>query len=151
MTQLPPSVPPAPPPTPEPAPPSAEPRLRLRIEPLGVKLLAVAIAHHLSVIITNDDLTVSPLLSLLSLPFSMLLYGIPLAIYVLAVRTWAGTVAAGFGWIAVEVAVAHRIAESFEGSPAAGDLLVMPPYLVLTVTMVALGERLVAAGRGRAR
>lgn len=118
----------------------------LRVGPLWVKLGAIFFAHHLSVVIANDDPGVNPIASLLSLPFHLLLYGVPLAIYVLAVRTWPGTVIAGIGWIVVEVVVALRVADASSGSPG---LLLMPPYLVLTTATVALGERVAPALRRR--
>lgn len=120
--------------------------MQLRIGPLGVKLAAVFVAHHLSRVIANDDPALNPIASLLSLPLALLLYGVPLAIYVLAVRTWPGTVIAGIGWIVVEVVVAVRVADASSGSTG---LLLMPPYLVLTTATVALGERVAPALRRR--
>jgi hypothetical protein len=120
--------------------------VQLRIGPLGVKLTAVFLAHHLSRVIANDDPGLNPIASLLSLPFALLLYGVPLAIYVLAVRTWPGTVIAGLGWIVVEVLVARHVATAPPGGPG---LLLMPPYLVLTTATVALGERVAPARRRR--
>lgn len=120
--------------------------MQLRVGPLWVKLGAVFFAHHLRVVIANDDPGVNPIASLLSFPFSLLLYGVPLAIYVLAVRTWPGTVIAGLGWIIVEVVVALQVADASPGGPS---LLLMPPYLVLTTATVALVERVAPAARRR--
>lgn len=118
----------------------------LRIDLLGVKLLVLVVADHISEAIIRGDVALNPLETVAALPFTLLRYGVPFVLYVVAVRTWTGTVVAGVGWIAVEVSVALAVADGSAGS-GAGGLTVLPPLLLLTVAAVALVEHLAHAGR----
>jgi hypothetical protein len=124
----------------------------LRVDQAGVKLLVLLVGNHLSLAIARGDAALSPLESLSLLPVTMLLYGLPFVLYLTLVRSWAGTLAAGIGWIVVEVGVALAVAEESERSSTAGiGLVLMPPFLMLTVGSVALVEHVVRAGRGASR